>query len=204
MEIRVKHPHQLLPKPFQPVRLLRVEFPFPLQRRCRGIVPEESLTIDDCRLLIFEVPDGQILLLSSKIQNQHSTIGIHQSIPIRQAVPRCFHQPLVKLHLRLLEHHQPGGDGCSARILLNLQIEKRRILQPAAVRQLPEIPAAHRRTPFICGLRQPLQPCPQLRILPRFLMVWSEPLLVGTAASDARLKLVAVPGNTSAHCLLVM
>jgi hypothetical protein len=38
VEIRVKHPHQLLPKLFQPRRLLRVEFPFPLQRRCRGIV----------------------------------------------------------------------------------------------------------------------------------------------------------------------
>jgi hypothetical protein len=34
----VKHPHQLLPKLFQPVRLLRAEFPFPLQRGCRGIV----------------------------------------------------------------------------------------------------------------------------------------------------------------------
>jgi hypothetical protein len=38
VEIRVKHPHQLLPKLFQPRRLLPVEFPFPLQRRCRGIV----------------------------------------------------------------------------------------------------------------------------------------------------------------------
>jgi hypothetical protein len=34
----VKHPHLLLPKLFQPRRLLRIEFPFPLQRRCRGIV----------------------------------------------------------------------------------------------------------------------------------------------------------------------
>jgi len=38
VEVGVKHPHQLLPKLFQPRRLLRVEFPFPLQRRRRGIV----------------------------------------------------------------------------------------------------------------------------------------------------------------------
>jgi hypothetical protein len=38
VEIRVKHPHQLLPKLFQPRRLVLVEFSFPLQRRCRGIV----------------------------------------------------------------------------------------------------------------------------------------------------------------------
>ena len=38
LEIRVRHPHQPLPKLFQPHRLLRIEFPFPLQRRRRGIV----------------------------------------------------------------------------------------------------------------------------------------------------------------------
>jgi len=39
MEIRVKHPHQLLPKLFQPRRLVLVEFPFPRERqRPRGMV----------------------------------------------------------------------------------------------------------------------------------------------------------------------
>ena len=37
VEIRVKHARQLLPKLFQPRRLFRVEFPFPLKRRRRGI-----------------------------------------------------------------------------------------------------------------------------------------------------------------------
>ena len=42
----------------------------------------------------------------------------------RKAACLSKHQPLVKLDLRLLENDQPGGDRRSARILLELQIEK--------------------------------------------------------------------------------
>jgi hypothetical protein len=63
-----------------------------------------------------------------------------------------------------------------------LQVEKRRVFQPAAIVQLCEIPAAHRRTPLVRGLRQPLQPRPQLRILLRLLRIWNICLLVGTAS----------------------
>lgn len=38
VEIWVKHPHQPLPKLIQPSCIVPAEFPFPLQRRCRGIV----------------------------------------------------------------------------------------------------------------------------------------------------------------------
>ena len=38
VEIRVKHPHQLPTKLCQPRRFLCLEFPFPLQHRCRGIL----------------------------------------------------------------------------------------------------------------------------------------------------------------------
>ena len=96
---------------------------------------------------------------------EFGTDGIHLRLldsvfqfQFRQAVPRRLHQSLVKLHLRLLEYHQPGGDRSFAPILLELQVEKRRILKSAAVFQLLEIPASHRRTPLVGGLRQPFQP----------------------------------------------
>jgi hypothetical protein len=52
-------------------------------------------------------------------------------------------------------------------IVIHQSIPIRRIFQPATVFQFPEIPAAHRRTPLVRGLHQPLQPRNKLRILPR-------------------------------------
>jgi len=46
-------------------------------------------------------------------------------------------------------------------VFLNLQIEKRHVLRHGAILQLPEITPSHCRTPFIRGLRKPLQPRPQ-------------------------------------------
>ena len=41
---------------------------------------------------------------------------------------------MVKPYLRLLENHQPGGG--IARVFLNLQVEKRRVLQHGPILQL--------------------------------------------------------------------
>jgi hypothetical protein len=49
----MKHAHQLLPKLLELRRLLLVEFPFPLKRRCGGIV----FLIFLCRLTLI-VPGG--------------------------------------------------------------------------------------------------------------------------------------------------
>ena len=64
VEIRVKHPHQLLPKLFQPRRLLRVEFPFRLQRRRRGIV--FPILLRRLALIVSGGPSGGFLALSQQ------------------------------------------------------------------------------------------------------------------------------------------
>jgi hypothetical protein len=143
VEIRVKHPHQLLPKLLQPRRLVLVEFPFPLQRGRRGIV--FPILLRRIALVVIGRRSGGFLAFRQqavdegfpKLHQQPQSVpfligrpqrgeefgadGIHLRLldPVfqfqfRQAVPRCLHQPLVKLFLRMLENHQPGGGGCSA------------------------------------------------------------------------------------------
>ena len=68
VEIRVKHPHQLLPKLFQPCRLFRVEFPFPLQRRRRGIV--FTILLRTLALIVADRRSGGFLAFRQQVLNE--------------------------------------------------------------------------------------------------------------------------------------
>ena len=96
-----------------------------------------------------------------------------------------FLYPVIQLKIReaaaggldeswvMLQPRMPANQQSAARavgIAGDFYIEKRRILQRCAGRQLAEIPAAHRRTSLVRGLRQPLQSGLHLAIIPGFLI----------------------------------
>ena len=81
----------------------------------------------------------------------------HTGFPWHPAFSPHCHAACGEAALPLLEH--PGGlFSFSVSAFQNFSFYPH-ILQSAAIRQLPEIPAAHRRTPLVRGLRQSIQPC---------------------------------------------
>ena len=104
VEIRVKHSHQLLPWLFAPRRLFLVEFPFPRERRCRGIVL--PILLRRLALVVIDRGSGGFLAFRQQAVDEGFPT-LHQQ---PQTVAFLIHRPQRReefgsdgIHLRFLD-----------------------------------------------------------------------------------------------------